>query len=635
MVTSINDNNNNDIDCFSEFVFLFSFLCDINLLFLVIFYRMIFSNKLPLFRFNLTVESESTLLSADKYSLFKSLISHFYQKKEMSNMNQRPVMERTQDSISMSFVSANVDELDPCFMYIQILKEILSSFEFEQDPTEKDYYLHTALWWYTSSSSLCSTVNRALRMMDVSLMIRLGYFIRDLLKNIDEIYLNKINEWKSLGLFKVYRGQGILLKDFDQLKNSKGGLLAFNNFLSTSRNRSIAIFFADSNEINSESTRVLFEITVDPSISNVSFIDLQSISQYSHEEEILFSMQSIFRIGDIQFDEDNHLWQVNLKLTSDNDPQLQTLTEFVRNETFPQKKGWYRLGEVLYKLGQFDKAQQVCRVMFEQTNNPCELANIYHLLAMIKDSQEKYKQAIKFYKKSLRINRENLSSTHIDVGASYTSLGLVYSKLGKLRKALRAHERALQICTPDSPSKISICCNNIGLVHEERHDYIQAQHSYEQALELQQKHLPEHHPVLGISYGNLGKIQNLIGDHAEALASHEKALHIFQRSLPPNHPYLGITYNNLALVYEKLTDYSQALFYYQKALEIDQSSSLGTTLTNIGVIYFRMNDHQQALSYYNKALTIFKKTLPTTNHPHFAALLNNISKLNCSEKFFE
>lgn len=132
---------------------------------------------------------------------------------------RRTIMERTQDSISMSFVSTTVDELDPCFMYIQILKEILSTFEFEQDhiktflvrcretfsnnEIETNYSLHTALWWYTSSNSICSTVNRALRMMDVSLMICLGFFIRDLLKNIDEIYSNNIDEWQRFLLIRI------------------------------------------------------------------------------------------------------------------------------------------------------------------------------------------------------------------------------------------------------------------------------------------------------------------------------------------------------------------------------------------------------------------------------------------------
>ena len=48
--------------------------------------------------------------------------------------------------------------------------------------------------------------------------------------------------------FIVFRGQGLSHEYFDKMKQSKGGLMAFNNFLSTSRSREISIRFArDSN----------------------------------------------------------------------------------------------------------------------------------------------------------------------------------------------------------------------------------------------------------------------------------------------------------------------------------------------------------------------------------------------------
>ena len=46
-------------------------------------------------------------------------------------------------------------------------------------------------------------------------------------------------------------------------------------------------------------------------------------------------MHSVFRIGEIkQIDNNNRLWQVDLTLTSDNDPQLHALTErYARRNT--------------------------------------------------------------------------------------------------------------------------------------------------------------------------------------------------------------------------------------------------------------------------------------------------------------
>ncbi|UJR18177.1 hypothetical protein I4U23_005077 [Adineta vaga] len=105
---------------------------------------------------------------------------------------------------------------------------------------------------------------------------------------------------------------------------------------------------------------VLFQITVNPLISLIPFADISDVSYYQTEEEILFSMHSVCRIGDIkQIDDNNRLWEIELALTSDNDPQLSALTEHIRQDTLPYQKGWYRLGQLLITLGQTSKAQQL------------------------------------------------------------------------------------------------------------------------------------------------------------------------------------------------------------------------------------------------------------------------------------
>src|SRR6202034_1931284 len=118
--------------------------------------------------------------------------------------------------------------------------------------------------------------------------------------------------------FIVYRGQGLSQTDFDQLKQTQGGLLAFNNFLSTSLNKEVSLAFAESNQYNPDLISVLFQITIHSSITSTPFADVHDISYYLSEGEILFSMHSVFRIGQItQIDENDRLWQVNLTLTGD------------------------------------------------------------------------------------------------------------------------------------------------------------------------------------------------------------------------------------------------------------------------------------------------------------------------------
>ena len=129
--------------------------------------------------------------------------------------------------------------------------------------------------------------------------------------------------------FTIYRGQCMSKTDFDKMQESQGGLVSFNNFLSTSKDLSVALAFASSSPPNSASVGIVFVMTIDPSIRSTPFASVQHVSHYKTEEEILFSMHTVFRIDNIiPIDNNNNcVWQVDLVQTNDNDPQLHDLTE--------------------------------------------------------------------------------------------------------------------------------------------------------------------------------------------------------------------------------------------------------------------------------------------------------------------
>ena len=183
----------------------------------------------------------------------------------------------------------------------------------------------------------------------------------------------------------------------------------------------------------------------------------------------LFSMHSVFRINDIKpMDGNNRLFEVNLTLTSDNDQDLCALTDRIREESFPNVEGWYRLGLLLIKMGQSDKAQEVYEVLLDQTTNESEKAPIYHQLGGVKYNQGEYQEAIIFHERSLEISQKFLPPNHPDLASSYNNIGLVYDRMG---------------------------------------DYPEALSSYEKALKIQQQSLPPNHPNLAKSYIGCGVFQ--------------------------------------------------------------------------------------------------------------------------------
>src|SRR3984957_7590137 len=191
----------------------------------------------------------------------------------------------------------------------------------------------------------------------------MGFFLRDLHRQIEELHSQA---QPHHGHFTtVYRGQCMSITDFEKIKKTEGGLLAFNNFLSTSTNRNVSLGFARGALHNPESVGILFQMTINSSISSAPFALLGDVSYFKSEEEILFSMHTVFRIGQIKSIEDR-LWRVELALTSDDDPELKRLTEHMREET-SGSTGWHRLGHLLVRMGNFDKAEEVYQILLEET----------------------------------------------------------------------------------------------------------------------------------------------------------------------------------------------------------------------------------------------------------------------------
>jgi tetratricopeptide (TPR) repeat protein len=581
---------------------------------------------------------------------------------------QQAVRQYNQDSIAVSFVTVNeeasiqnLDQLESAFMYTQIFKEILLEMNDNEQSIkdivsvlrnyyinnnsklnviaefERDYCPNSSIWWYTREYFLYQTLNRALRTLEVDTIINMGFFIRHLHRQIEQLHQQQIGDHHEQP-FIVYRGQGLSTKDFEKLLKTKGGLISFNNFLSTSKDEEVSFVFADSASMRTDMVGILFKMSIDPSVSSAPFASIQEVSYFQTEEEILFSMHTVFRIGEItQIDNNNLLYQVDLKLTADDDQQLRILTERIAEEVVG-KTGWERLSQLLLKLSQFDKAEELYNVLLEQTSSEDEKALFYNQLGYVKADQGDYEKAFEYYEKALEIDQKTLPPNHPSLAISYNNIAGVYHNMGEYLKATSFYEKALEIfektLSPNHPS-LATSYNNIGSVYNKIGDYSKALLFYEKALDIKEKILPPNHPSLATSYNSIGSVYDNMGDYSKALSFFEKDLEICQKTLPSNHTSLAPSYNNIGSVYDKMGEYSKALSFYEKDFEICQKTlpsnhpSLASSYSNIGSVYDKMGEYSKALSFFEKALQIFEKTLPP-NHPSLATSYNNIGLVCCN-----
>ncbi|CAF3797073.1 unnamed protein product [Adineta steineri] len=584
--------------------------------------------------------------------------------KDICDALKECVKQINQNSIPISFVTTReavygtrLNQLEPNYIYIQIFKDILLKREHYQEQAieilamyccnlysdnidelnvinefKSDYDPKHAIWWYTRECFIYQMLNRALRTLDADIIIKIGFFIHDLHQQIDQLYKQQLSNYRG-NTFIVYRGQGLLKSDFDKLRKTKGGFLSFNNFLSTSVKKDISLDFAERGSTKADMVGILFIMTIDPRFPSTPFASINEVSYYKAEEEILFSMHTMFRIGLIkQIDNNDQLYEVELQLIADE--QLHRLTECVSHQVGGITV-WERLGYLLLKTGHLDKAEELYKVVLQQPLNESYKAIYYNRLGDVKDRQGDYVQAKKYYEQEFKIKGMALPEDYSSLATFYNFSGVVYNELGEYTKALSFYEKALEMkekTLPANHSSLAIPYSNIGLLYNEIGEYTKALSFYEKALGVEEKTLSENHPDLAITYTNIGSMYSNMGDYSKAPLFCEKAIEIWSKTRSTNHPCLVTSYNNIGLVYGNMGEHLKALLYHQKALEIKENTlpanypSLAISYGNIGSVYSNMGDHLKALSFYEKALEVEEKTL-SENHPDLAISYNNIGLL--------
>ncbi|CAF2053355.1 unnamed protein product, partial [Rotaria magnacalcarata] len=180
---------------------------------------------------------------------------------------EKAAHECDHDSIPMSFVpkqivaegaagtdQKNLDQLPPSYMYSIIFKDIILEIDDDDEKSmntfvkfcqkqnisetqvnefKREYHDNSPVYWYTKQMFLYGMLNRGLRSLDMEAMCKLGFFIRKLHLQLEQLHQEQSASFQTA--FIVYRGQGLSQQDFQNLSDSKGGLLSFNNFLSTTK----------------------------------------------------------------------------------------------------------------------------------------------------------------------------------------------------------------------------------------------------------------------------------------------------------------------------------------------------------------------------------------------------------------
>jgi len=186
------------------------------------------------------------------------------------------------------------------------------------------------------------------------------------------------------------------------------------------------------------------------------------------EDEILFSMHTIFRIDEIKYLADR-FWEVHLTLTSDGDQQLRHLTQTMEKE-IEGGLGWHRLGKLMIRLAEYDKAEQIYKALLDCTpDTDLNDISIYYIqLGYINDGKENLSISLDYYHKALRIQEQFLAPNDLRLATTYNNIGGLHRSMGDYPNALLLMQRAREIrkqSLPPNDLQLASIYNNMGEIY--------------------------------------------------------------------------------------------------------------------------------------------------------------------------
>ena len=422
---------------------------------------------------------------------------------------------------------------------------------------DKTYKAENAIWWYTRECCLYRILNNALRIQDFDILFALRFFITDLSKQLTNEYERYLREIPTRDIIRVYRGQAIGLDELKLIQSNIGQLISMNSFLSTSLHRRTALSFLDVIGLNNDIERILFKIDIDPRQKTKPFSNIDRLSYFKNEDEVLIVLGALFRIQAINEDKEKNIWIAHITLANEDDFDLKETFAHMK-EKIGDETNLHSIGKILTEMGEYKQAQKCYRRMVYESQLDESIG--YIGLGWADHWLNEYDEALSNLNKSLSLINELLPDISEEKGKLYSCIGLVYWRKKQYDQALKTLKKALNIQQEFLPSEhpdILATYNRLAITYSGMNEIDMALEYYNKCLNIRLATLPHDHPDIATSYNNIGWLYNeKIGDYEKALEFFQRALAICRKILPPTHRDITRTEQNIRKVNEKLKNKS-------------------------------------------------------------------------------
>ncbi|CAF1033781.1 unnamed protein product [Didymodactylos carnosus] len=550
--------------------------------------------------------------------MFSLLIDNEFSCRNLSNENQvfmwfhlliKILLRMTDDDLAKS------EFIDYCKDFYANKPNLKQIDEFNQRCTPTD-----ALVWYTKDSFVYRIINKALRLQNIYIIYKCRFLLKHIYNQITLGHLNYLEKLKTYDVdsVKVYRGQIIHKNELENIQNNPGNLISMNSFLSTTTDSNVAEMFTGYGEVDLErKVSILFEINIDLEIKKYPFIEIEH-SEMQYENEVLFSINTIFEIKLIDYNEEKKFWCIHLILStkaSINEKIDQLMEHYL--ETMSRNVTATTLAKFLAEMGELSKAEVFLRqfqaTQLHTSNNSDflrESSIVENDLAALHYERGNYTKAIEQYHRTLEIDFRRRPCNKLSLAKVFNNLSLAYTEDGTYNKATWSFACAMLFCLeclPENYELLGEIYNNIGLWCQRTNQFQTALQNYEQSLDLLKEHVSKNHLYISTVHTNI------------------------EEFLIANHQLISTTCNNIGLCYGNLKNVEMAIQYLDKSLNIEKTYKpnnyvrIGTVYNNMGIVYSLNDDHQEALKCFCLAHEKASKQLSST-HPDIKLYLESIEQ---------
>ncbi|CAF1113659.1 unnamed protein product [Adineta steineri] len=356
------------------------------------------------------------------------------------------IQKKVEEPLSINIFTTNVDAgksttgVNGQFVFSQILVDCLLRLksteidknelinlcqsEYEGNYTElsnlrefqQDYSPNKVLLWYTKETFFYKTLNAALRTQNIHMIFLFRSLICDL--------YHQLQEYQSKEFVRVYRCQLMSNDELHSLQQNIGQFISVNSFFSTSDERRTALFLLGDMSTQIDLKRVLFEIDADPNIVNTKpFANISKHSYFPDESEVLFMIGSIFRLNNIDRNDDQ-IWTIKMTLCNDDEHDLKQVLMHMKQQIENEETNLRTLGNVLWEMGKFDLAEKYfTRSLKQLPSNDSLHISLYEDLGKLASQRGDYDMSMKWRKKLLTFKEENPLAINVSVNKTNDFIG--------------------------------------------------------------------------------------------------------------------------------------------------------------------------------------------------------------------